>query len=212
VKTERTLSSESLPGGDLLTWANGVTGLRTVAGLLLFSIAAARQSMTLNLAGLLVYWALDILDGWLARRLRQETRLGAQIDILADRLLVTVFYFNFVTTYPDLLPVVLLFLFEFMGLDHYLSNQFIRWPSLRSPNYFHEVDRTIWRLNWSLPAKALNSGLVTLLLVTTMSTWPALPVIATLILIKLYSCVRMHRLPVPVTTASTAGAGTLPRA
>jgi len=49
-------------------------------------------------------------------------------------------------------------------LDHYLSNQFIRWPIL-SPNYFYLVDRQTWLWLWSKPAKALNTGLVTLLLI-----------------------------------------------
>ena len=32
-----------------------------------------------------VYWVGDILDGWSARRLGQETRLGAVLDIVSDR-------------------------------------------------------------------------------------------------------------------------------
>jgi len=196
MKVQQTFPSEVVPAADLRTWANVVTGFRTVAGLAVFAAAAQRDSATLNLLGLALYWVLDILDGWLARVFDQETRFGAQVDILADRLLVAAFYVNFATFHPELLPVILLFLFEFMGLDHYLSNQFIRWPIV-SPNYFHQVDRVIWRLNWSAPAKILNSGLVTALLVLTQSAWLALPVVLCLVAVKVYSCARLHRLPVP---------------
>jgi CDP-diacylglycerol--glycerol-3-phosphate 3-phosphatidyltransferase len=87
-----------------------------------------------------------------------------------------------------------LFLFEFMVLDQYLSNQFMRWRLL-SPNYFYVVDRTIWRLNWSAPGKFLNSGVVTILLLTTKSAWAVWPVLLALYSIKIYSLIRVHRLP-----------------
>jgi CDP-diacylglycerol--glycerol-3-phosphate 3-phosphatidyltransferase len=87
-------------------------------------------------------------------------------------------------------------LFEFMILDNYLSNQFLRWPIL-SPNYFYVVDRPIWRLNWSPPAKFFNSGMITILLLGTGAIWPAVPVLVALYGIKLYSAVRLHRLPLP---------------
>ncbi len=60
--------------------------------------------------------------------------------------------------------MALVFLFEFLLLDHFLSNQFARWP-VRSPNYFYEVDRVTWLWLWSKPAKAFNCGLVTLLMI-----------------------------------------------
>jgi phosphatidylglycerophosphate synthase len=39
-------------------------------------------------AGLLVAGATDVLDGYLARRLKQETQAGARLDSLADNLLL----------------------------------------------------------------------------------------------------------------------------
>jgi CDP-diacylglycerol---glycerol-3-phosphate 3-phosphatidyltransferase len=183
-------------GEDARTWANAVTLIRTVVGLALFTLAALQRSMVWNLAGLAVYWGLDVLDGFLARRLHQETRLGAQFDILSDRFLIAFFYLNCLALHPELGVVIALYLFEFMILDHYLSNQFVRWPIL-SPNYFYVVDRTIWRLNWSVPGKFFNSGVVTILLLGTGSVWPAVPVVIALYGIKLYSAVRLHRLPPP---------------
>jgi CDP-diacylglycerol--glycerol-3-phosphate 3-phosphatidyltransferase len=197
VKHDRDLHIEAgVVADELWTWANAVTLLRCVVGLTLFSIAAVTHEAVWNVAGLLVYWSLDTLDGFLARRLNQETRLGAQMDILADRLLAAFFYLNFLTTHPGLVVPVVLFLFEFMGFDHYLSNQFMRWP-IRSPNYFYEVDPLIWRLNWSPPAKTLNSALVTLTLLVSGSLPLALAVTLTLIGVKLYSIARLHRLPAP---------------
>jgi CDP-diacylglycerol--glycerol-3-phosphate 3-phosphatidyltransferase len=181
---------------DLRTWANAVTLIRTVVGLALFTIAALEHSMAWNLAGLAVYWCLDGLDGRLARSLHQETRFGAQFDILSDRFLIAFFYLNYQALHPEAAVVIAPYLFEFMILDHYLSNQFMRWPIL-SPNYFYVVDRTIWRLNWSPPGKFFNSGMVTLLLLGTGSIWPVLPVLVALYGVKLYSAARLHSLPPP---------------
>ncbi len=181
---------------DLRTWANLVTLIRTVAGLTLFVVAAIEHSLAWNLAGLAVYWSLDFLDGFLARRLHQETRFGAQFDILSDRFLIAFFYFNYLALHPETAVVIALFLFQFMMLDHYLSNQFMRWPIL-SPNYFYLVDETIWRLNWSRPGKVFNSAAVTILLLVSGPAWAAAAVLITLYAIKLYSFVRLYRLPSP---------------
>jgi CDP-diacylglycerol--glycerol-3-phosphate 3-phosphatidyltransferase len=182
-----------LDSEDVRTWANAVTLTRTVVGLALFTVAAIEHSMAWNLAGLAVYWCLDALDGHLARCLHQETRSGAQFDILSDRFLIAFFYLNYLSLHPEAATVIALYLFEFMVLDHYLSNQFMRWPIL-SPNYFHAVDRTIWRLNWSPPGKVFNSAVVTALLLGTGLAWPVVPVLVALYCIKLYSAVRLHRL------------------
>jgi CDP-diacylglycerol--glycerol-3-phosphate 3-phosphatidyltransferase len=181
---------------NLATWANGVTLLRTLGGLILFSIAAFTHNPYWNLAGLALYWLLDCLDGFLARALDQETQFGAQLDILSDRFLMAFFYLNYLSMHPNLVVVIALFLFEFMVIDHYLSNQFLRWRLL-SPNYFHRVDRTIWRLNWSAPGKFLNSGVVTILLLTTKAAWAVWPVLVALYVVKIYSWLRLHRLPAP---------------
>ncbi|MBN1656999.1 MAG: CDP-alcohol phosphatidyltransferase family protein [Anaerolineae bacterium] len=192
----QSIASIKPAGEDVRTYPNAVTLIRSVVGLAFFTVAALEQSMVWNLAGLAVYWSLDCLDGYLARRLDQETRFGAQFDILADRFLIAFFYLNYLDTHPEAAAVIALYLFEFMLLDNYLSNQFMRWPIL-SPNYFYEVDRTIWQLNWSPPAKFFNSGMITILLLGTGSIWPVVPVLAALYGIKLYSAIRLHRLPLP---------------
>ncbi len=128
-----------------LTIPNLVTGLRVCGSMCCFAIAAARSDSSWNLAGLIVYWVLDSLDGFLARALHQETRTGAQMDIIADRVLITFFYYNHLAGHPQLLVPIGLFLFEYVGPDLYLSIQFLRWPIL-SPNYFYRIDQRIWKL------------------------------------------------------------------
>ena len=181
------------------TRANGVTAVRVVAGVAIFAYAAAAGSPAWNYAGLGVYWALDVVDGFLARRLDEETRLGAQMDILADRLLVAFFYLNYVALHPAMVVPVALFLFQFMGIDHYLSNQFLRWP-IKSPNYFYVVDRTIWWWNWSRLGKPLNSAVVTAVILATKSPVISSAVCLAIIALKVWSAVRMRALPEPETT------------
>lgn len=175
---------------ELATWANLVTLLRLTFGLAAFGAALATGRQLWNFVGLAIYWAGDMLDGILARRLKQETIFGAEFDILSDRLLVCLFYACYVSAHPEKLIVVLLFLFEFMVLDHFLSNQFVRWP-VASPNYFYRVDRATWQWLWSRPAKALNTGLVTLLTIGVSAPWPALCVVVFLIAARLRFFVRV---------------------
>jgi CDP-diacylglycerol--glycerol-3-phosphate 3-phosphatidyltransferase len=175
------------------TWANVATLVRAIAGVIVFAYAAATRDETWNYIGLGVYWVLDVVDGFLARALDQETRLGAQLDILADRLLVAFFYLNYVALHPDLVVPVALFLVQFMFIDHWLSNQFMRWP-IKSPNYFYEVDRTIWAWNWSAAGKLLNSAVVTAVIVLTRSPIAASAVCGSIIVLKLWSVARMWSL------------------
>lgn len=178
------------------TWANLVTAIRLVGGIAIFAYAALERDETWNFIGLGVYWVLDVVDGFLARRFDQETRIGAQMDILADRVLVAFFYLNYVTLYPGLMIPVSMFLFQFMGIDHFLSNQFMRWP-IKSPNYFYQVDRTIWLWNWSAPGKLLNSAVVTAVLVFTKSAILGSIVCGAILVLKIWTAVRMHQLNPP---------------
>jgi CDP-diacylglycerol--glycerol-3-phosphate 3-phosphatidyltransferase len=175
---------------ELQTWANLVTLLRLALGLVAFGAALATDRQVWNFVALAIYWGGDLLDGFLARRLRQETIFGAEFDILADRLLVSLFYTCYVSAHPEKLVVGLLFLFEFMVLDHFLSNQFVRWP-IASPNYFHLVDRLTWKWLWSRPGKAMNTGLVTLLTIGLPTPWPAACAVLGLIGVRVYFFLRV---------------------
>ncbi len=178
------------------TWANLVTGIRLVAGMAIFAYAAVYKNETWNFIGLGVYWLLDVVDGFLARAFKQETRIGAQMDILADRVLVAFFYLNYAMMYPGLIVPIAMFLFQFMGIDHFLSNQFMRWP-IKSPNYFHVVDQKIWAWNWSPAGKLLNSAVVTAVLVFTKSAVIGSIVCGGILLLKIWTAIRMHGLEAP---------------
>lgn len=180
----------------IFTWANLVTLFRTIICMLCFSAAILNNRAELNFVGLGLYWSLDILDGWLARALNQETRIGAQLDILSDRLLVSFFYFNYLNLHPRSVIPIALFLLQFMLIDHYLSNQFMRWRAL-SPNYFYFINERVWQLNWSPIAKGINTGLVTLLLIFVPSLWIPTIVSLCLIAVKLYSVLLIWRIDNP---------------
>lgn len=143
--------------GPLRTVPNAVTLVRTVIAVVLGVVALSRGDLTILAVGYVVYWAGDILDGWSARRLDQETRLGAVLDIVCDRACTSVLCAGLVAYLPGVLPLALVFLLSFMVLDTMLSLVFLCWP-LVSPNEFHLVDRRVWRLNWSPVAKAANTA------------------------------------------------------
>lgn len=182
------------------TWANLVTGVRDAAALACFVTAALAGSEGWNWAGLAVYWVLDIADGAVARGLRQETRIGAQFDILSDRLCIGAFYANFLRFHPAMAIPIAMHLLQFVVLDQYLSLQFMRWPCL-SPNYFDEVDRRVWLLNWSALGKVANGGLVLAVVVlATFLGWSwIVPAVVSLgvMAVKVYSMARLARLPQP---------------
>jgi CDP-diacylglycerol--glycerol-3-phosphate 3-phosphatidyltransferase len=181
----------------VMTAATGITAVRTVVAVALAGVAAHDQSLGLLVASLAVYWVGDVLDGWVARRLGCETRTGAILDILSDRLCAACFYGGLMWMDPSLAPAVLLYLGQFMVLDCLLSLAFLAWP-LRSPNYFYAVDRPLWLWNWSLRGKAANSSLFAVLLLAT--GWASLGVAVALALtaLKVGSLVRLGRLGVPV--------------
>ncbi len=117
----------------LATAATAVTAARTVGALALAGIAADEHSLGWLLASLAVYWLGDVLDGWVARHYGCETRTGAVLDILCDRLCAAAFYLGLVWLEPGFAPAVLVYLAQFTVLDCLLSLSFLGWP-LRSPN------------------------------------------------------------------------------
>ncbi len=179
------------------TSANLVTVLRTVASVVLAGVAAQQQSLTLLLVALGVYWVGDMLDGGVARWRGCETRIGAVLDILSDRLCAAAFYLGLMWLRPEFAAPVMVYLVEFMVVDCLLSLAFLAWP-IRSPNYFYVVDRPLWLWNWSKPGKAANSAIFALILLVTGMPWVGLVIAAALLVIKTLSLVRLTRLGLPL--------------
>lgn len=150
--------------GPYLTVPNAITVARTAVAVTLGFLAVTQQDASLLAAAYASYWVGDILDGWTARRLDQETRAGAVLDIVCDRACTAVACCALVTVLPEAAPVVTAFFLSFMVLDTMLSFAFLLWP-VRSPNYFYVIDRAIWLSNWSPAAKAVNTSGVVIALV-----------------------------------------------
>lgn len=209
-----------LDPGDLDVWADPakerfatpatiITFIRTAAAVTVmgFAMHADRSggfwspALKLLVVGLVVYWAGDSLDGQVARRMHHETRIGAVLDIMSDRFCSAAFYLGLAWLHPEFTVPVLIYLAEFMVIDCFLSIAFLGWR-IRSPNYFWVVDRTVYRLNWTHPAKATNSALFAVFLLVTHLAWVGAVVASALLLFKIGSLVMVARigLPVPQTT------------
>ena len=184
----------------LLTGATVITAVRTVASAALAAVAAYEQDLTLLVVALGVYWVGDMLDGFYARVRDCETRIGAVLDIMCDRLNAAAFYLGLAWLQPDLSPAIFVYLAEFMVIDCFLSIAFLAWP-IRSPNYFFVVDRPIWLWNWSKPAKALNSALFAVLLLVTGWMWVGLAIASALLVLKAVSLHRLVRIGIPIPTS-----------
>jgi CDP-diacylglycerol--glycerol-3-phosphate 3-phosphatidyltransferase len=181
----------------LFTGATVLTFVRTVATLVLSLWGAYEGSLSLLVAGLITYWVGDILDGAWARRFDCETRTGAVMDMLCDRLSCGAFYVGLCWLQPEMALPVAVYLFEFMVIDTYLSLAFLAWP-IRSPNYFYVVDRRIYLWNWSRVGKAANSGLFAILLLVTGWWWLGLVVAVGLLVLKCVSLRWLLQLGLPV--------------
>jgi CDP-diacylglycerol---glycerol-3-phosphate 3-phosphatidyltransferase len=179
------------------TSATVITFVRTVVAVVLAGLAARQESLPLLVASLVVYWAGDSLDGFVARIRGCETRMGAVLDILCDRFCAASFYLGLVWLHHEFALPVLLYLAEFMVIDCFLSLAFLAWP-VRSPNYFYVVDRPIWLWNWSKPAKAVNSSLFAVLLLVTHAVWLGVLIACALLVLKTVSLVRLGRIGLPV--------------
>ena len=185
----------------LLTGATVITAVRTGVSVVLAAAAAYEQDLTLLVVALGVYWVGDMLDGFYARVRDCETRIGAVLDIMCDRLNAAAFYIGLAWLQPDLSPAIFVYLAEFMVIDCFLSIAFLAWP-IRSPNYFFVVDRTIWLWNWSKPAKAVNSALFAVLLLVTGWMWVGLVIATALLVLKCVSLRRLAQIGLPVPGAA----------
>lgn len=171
---------------------NAITVVRGLGAVGVGMWAYAASSVTLLIVAYAIYWLGDSLDGQVARRTKQETRFGAVFDILTDRLSTAIVCMGLLQHLPELWPAIMVFLTNFMVVDCLLSMAFLMWP-LRSPNYFGSVDRRIYLLNWSHPAKAINNaGIVGVVLLG--NAWLATAFAAGMLALKLWSGREVARL------------------
>ncbi len=96
-----------------------------------------------------------------------------------------------------------------MVVDLLLTLSFLYWP-LVSPNHFYEVDRTVYRWNWSVPAKVANTTLLILLLLASglwgLPVWVITVVAICQLVVKLVSAHRVYGLITELERTELAGA------
>jgi phosphatidylglycerophosphate synthase len=178
--------------GPVRTVPNLITSIRTAGAIAVAGVAIATATPWLLAVAYAVYWLGDMLDGWAARRLHQETRLGAVFDIVSDRACTSILCAGLIAWRPGIAVEAVLFFASFMVADALLSLAFLCWP-IMTPNHFGRVDDIVYRLNWSPPAKALNTAGVVLLALAG-QLWPALALTAVVLAVKLWSGARVLRL------------------
>ncbi len=183
-----------LPPESTFSIPNVITVIRFVGSLVFFILAIVKMDLTYNYIGLVVHWIGDMLDGNYARFFKQETILGAEIDIIADRVGFLFFYVIYLVFRPELALPVALFVINFAFIDFYLSYQFLKFE-LISINYFYKVDQTVYKLNFSFLGKPANTVVITLTLIFFPQFWLFATVFAVgLIVVKCYSIYRLHQL------------------
>lgn len=183
----------------VFTLATIITFVRTAATLVVGLLGAYHDSLPLLLTALAIYWIGDSIDGIVARVMNQETRIGATLDIMCDRLSAATFYIGFAWYDPTMIAPVGIYLAEFMVIDMFLSLAFLAWP-ISSPNYFYLIDRRLYMWNWSRIGKAANSGLFAIFMVWTREPVIAGVIAAGLFTLKSVSLGWMTQLGLPVPT------------
>jgi CDP-diacylglycerol---glycerol-3-phosphate 3-phosphatidyltransferase len=181
---------------NVATLASAITLTRTVGCLVAVTWSIATGQVWLLFLGLGVHWVGDVADGIVARSRHEETRAGAVLDIVSDRLCIALYYVSYGHLHHAMLVPIAVFLFQFMVLDAHLSLSFLNWP-LSSLNYFGRVDRTIYQWNWSTVGKAFNSGALVILMLTTRSPIACTLFAIAIATVKVASLVRIHKFGVP---------------
>lgn len=177
---------------SLVTAPNVLTVARTLGCAALAVAAVAGTSWGALAAAVAVYWVGDVCDGILARTTARETRFGAALDIVCDRACCALVLLAAVALEPSFALPVGAYLLAFVVVDTLLSMTFLAWPLL-GVNYLRYVDERVWRLNFSPPAKLLNSAVFLVLLLAGQPV-AATAVAACATALKTHSLVRMARL------------------
>jgi len=171
-----------------------ITFVRFGLSIIFFILAIHRMDITYNYIGLVIHWLGDVLDGNYARFFKQETIIGAEIDLIADRIEILFFFVIFLIFYPQLYLPVTIYIFNFAFIDLFLCYQFVKFDII-SINYFYKVDPIVYKWNFSFWAKILNSTVIIFLLIFLPQLWLLTSVLALgWIGIKSYSIYRLSKL------------------
>jgi len=83
--------SKGRMGSSLINIPNSLTAVRVILAVIIAILLIQATTIGIIWAGslLLVAWATDGLDGFLARKLRQQTLFGSLFDLVADRCVMT---------------------------------------------------------------------------------------------------------------------------
>ena len=176
---------------SLATIPNGLTIARTVACAALAVAAVTAASWPTLLAAIAAYWIGDVSDGIVARGTGRETRFGAALDVVCDRACCALVMLGAVALEPSFALPVAVYLLAFVVADTLLSLTFLAWPLL-GVNYLRHVDERVWLLNFSPPAKLLNSA-VFLMLLLSGRPYAAAAAAAVALVLKSVSLLRMLR-------------------
>lgn len=170
---------------------NVVTWVRTVLTFLflLFAIHGAKWGLY---AGWTAYWLGDMLDGFLARKLDAETRVGAVLDSACDRLCLAMLVSSIITFDLTQLAPGIAFGVLFVSIDFAISLEFLR-HRIVSTYYYWLVDRRCYILNWSPIAKAASAGPCVILMSAGVQPVVTYALTVGLLLVKSYTAGRMLR-------------------
>ena len=133
---------------------NKVTAGRVLLGAAAIAIYASAGREIGAIAGLAALAltisaiALDALDGWLARRLKMATALGAQFDVLGDRLLENLYFIFFAANGQISVWVPVIFFVRGAVTD------FLRSVAARGADEYSGADAETFRKNWMLRSRA----------------------------------------------------------
>ncbi len=174
---------------SIATLPNALTIARTIACAALVVAAVGHASWAFLLAAVAAYWVGDVADGILARATGRETRFGAALDVVCDRACCALVMLGVVAPKPSFALPVAVYLLAFVVVDTLLSLTFLAWPLL-GVNYLRLVDERVWLLNFSPPAKLLNSA-VFLVLLMTGRPWAAAAAATVALGIKSFSLLRV---------------------
>lgn len=83
------------PDEDVRILASVITLARTVGCLTFVTVSIATEQVSRLFIGFAMHVVGDVADGIVARRRHEETRAGALVDILCDRLCVSAQYLSY---------------------------------------------------------------------------------------------------------------------